>query len=172
MVVILDQWTKHLVQVSLPLNGTSTPVIPGFLYLTYVQNLGSAFGQLQGAGPLLVLVALVAVAGILFYRTRLLRADAPPHPLLVWGLALPLGGAIGNSIDRTILGHVVDFLALRQSAMQEPIWPIFNVADSAISLGALALALFFLFVSKPEAHTEGLAERHSQPRECGTEHRA
>jgi signal peptidase II len=161
-VIVLDQWTKHVVQVSLPLNGPSTPVVPGLLYLTYVHNLGSAFGQLQGSGPLLVIAALVAVFGILSYRARLLRKSAPPHPLLVWGLALPLGGAIGNMLDRAFLGHVVDFLDLR-------VWPIFNVADSAISLGACALALFFLVVSKP---AEPAPERAAPTRECSGEHGA
>lgn len=161
VVIALDQWTKHLVQGALPLNGPSTPLIPGLLYFTYVHNQGSAFGQMQGAGRFLVLAALVAIVGILSYRSRLLRQGDPIHPLLVWGLALPLGGAVGNMIDRALMGHVVDFIDFR-------VWPIFNVADTAISLGALSLALFFLFVTKPA----GQPQHHPQPRECGSEHGA
>jgi signal peptidase II len=145
-VVLLDQWTKHLVIASMPLHH-SFPVVPGLLYLSHERNTGVAFGQLREAGPLLIVAACVAVAAILIYRARLLRNGPALHPMLSLGLALPLGGAVGNLIDRVRFGYVVDFLDLRW-------WPIFNVADSAITVGAACLVLFFAFVHRPEE--EGL----------------
>ena len=152
-VVLLDQWTKHLVIESMPLHH-SFPVIPGALYLTHERNTGVAFGQLRGAGPLLIVAACIAIGAILLYRARLLRSGAPIHPLLAVGLALPLGGAVGNLIDRARFGYVVDFVDLRW-------WPIFNVADSAITVGAACLVFFFTFVHRPEE-----LEETSDGREC------
>lgn len=142
-VVILDQWTKHLVLASLPLNGPSTPLIAGVVSLTHVHNDGVAFGQLRGGGPLLVIAAGLAVLSIVYYRVRLLRAGGGMHPLLTVGLALPLGGAVGNMLDRIRIGKVVDFIDLGW-------WPIFNAADSAITIGAAALVSYFLFIHPSE----------------------
>jgi signal peptidase II len=155
LVVLLDQWTKHLALTMLPLHGPSVPVIPGVVALTRVHNSGVAFGQLRGAGPLLVMAALVAAVCILVYRARLLR-NGGVHPLLAVGLALPLGGALGNMIDRIRLGTVVDFIDLGW-------WPVFNVADSAITIGAIALLIYFLFIQRPEAETP------TEPRVTGGE---
>jgi signal peptidase II len=141
-VVLLDQWTKHLVQAQMSLH-ESIPVIPGALSFTYAHNTGVAFGQLQGAGPVLIVLALAAVAAILWYQVRLRRTGQPVHPLLAIGLALPLGGAIGNLIDRIRYGYVVDFIDLGW-------WPIFNVADSAITIGAACVVLYFTFVQRAD----------------------
>ncbi len=140
-VVAADQATKAQVQAHLPLNGPSTPVIPGVLWLTYVLNPGVAFGQLSGGGPLLIGIAAVAAAGIIVYRARLLRRGERLHPLLLLGLALPLGGAVGNMIDRLRVGRVIDFLDLGW-------FPVFNVADCGITVGAVCLAAYFLLVHR------------------------
>ena len=142
-VVLLDQWTKDLVWHTFPEGSASVALVPDLIYLTHVHNPGVAFGQLAGAGPVLVAAAALAVTCILVYRLRLLRAPEPPHALQVLGLALPLGGAIGNMIDRIKIGKVVDFIDLRW-------FPVFNIADTAITVGALALVFFFLFVSPPQ----------------------
>lgn len=140
LVVVLDQWTKHLVQASLPVH-VPVPIIPGVVALTHTYNRGVAFGQFAGGGPLiLIALALAAVAGIIVYRARLLRAGTPLHPVLLLGLALPTGGALGNVIDRIRIGQVVDFIDFGW-------WPIFNVADSAITLGAVALVVYFTFIN-------------------------
>lgn len=142
LVVALDQWTKSLVQAQLPVGAQPQPLIPGFLYLTHVHNTGVAFGQFSNGGVLLILAAAIAVAAIISYRAKLLREQGNLHPLLWIGLALPLGGAIGNMIDRIRLGQVVDFLDLRW-------WPVFNAADSGITIGALLLMVYFLFLNRP-----------------------
>jgi signal peptidase II len=158
-VVVLDQFTKYLVQAALPLYGPSVPVFPG-VFLTHVQNSGVAFGQFHNAGPVLVVAAAVAAASIVGYRAHLLRRGARLHPLLILGLALPLGGAVGNLIDRVRLGQVVDFVDLRW-------WPIFNLADSAITLGALSLVMFFLLVNRPEEAPAGLGQVCERGQEHG-----
>jgi signal peptidase II len=144
LVVVLDQWTKHLVQASLPVH-RPVPVIPGVVALTHTYNRGVAFGQFAGGGPLiLIALALAAVLGIVVYRARLLRSGVHIHPLLLLGLALPTGGALGNVIDRIRIGEVVDFIDFGW-------WPVFNVADSAITLGAVALVVYFTFINTTPA---------------------
>ena len=91
-------------------------------------DLGAAFGILQNAGPLLVVTSIIGMATILIY----LFNPGFAHPLMRAGLALMLGGAIGNLIDRIVSGRVVDFLKV-------PHWPAFNFADSAITIGVLLL---------------------------------
>jgi signal peptidase II len=144
LVLGLDQLTKALVLAHLPLNGPSTPLVPGVVSLTHVHNDGVAFGQLAGGGALLIAMAAAAAVAIVVYRARLLRKHGSLHPLLAVGLALALGGALGNMIDRVRLGKVVDFIDLGW-------WPIFNVADSAICVGAVLLVAYFLRVHRDDA---------------------
>lgn len=137
-VVVLDQWTKWLVEVHLP-RGTSFPVVDGFLALTHVENTGVAFGLFarQGAdGGSWALIALgfVALAAVVIYF-RFTPAD---HRLLLASLALIVGGAVGNLIDRLATGAVTDFVDVYVGTRH---WPAFNVADSAITLGVVALLL-------------------------------
>ena len=147
LVAAADQWTKSLVQAQLPLNVHRQPLIPGFLYLTHVHNPGVAFGQFANAGVLLILAAFAAVLAIILYRRKLILEHGDLHPVLVFGLALPLGGAVGNVIDRIRLGKVVDFLDLLW-------WPVFNVADSAITVGAALLMIYFFFLNQPHAQVQ------------------
>jgi signal peptidase II len=135
-VIAVDQLTKWWVVHSLSLH-TSIPLVPGVLKLTYVQNTGSAFSLFRGAGAWLVLVSVLSLIAILRYWTGLRRRGEPIHIALLWGLALPFGGAAGNLIDRLRFHYVVDFLEL-------PNFPVFNVADSAITVGALLLIWHFM----------------------------
>ncbi|MGI6129386.1 MAG: signal peptidase II [bacterium] len=132
IIVAIDQFTKALVRQSL-LPGQSLPIWPGVFHLTYVQNPGAAFGLLKNQTGLFVVVAAVVVVAVMFYASRL-----QPHMALVrWAMALVLGGALGNLIDRLRFGYVVDFLDFR-------IWPVFNVADMAIVTGVGLLFLYLL----------------------------
>ena len=157
----LDQWTKALVQRHVSQSAPSRPLIPGVLNLTHVLNDGVAFGQLRGGGILLVLIAAAAVAGILIYRARLLKSGRP-LPLMLWlGLALPMAGALGNSIDRLRQGRVIDFLQF--GGILE--WfPVFNVADTAITIGAGLLILHSLQGAEPE-HVATPADPVTEPAE-------
>jgi signal peptidase II len=138
-VIVLDQWTKWLVELHLP-HHAAEPVIPGFFNLTHVRNTGVAFGLFAsdgvggGGGGLLTLLGLGALAAVAAYFWF---APARDRWLLV-ALALVVGGAVGNLIDRVTSGAVTDFLDVYVGLHH---WPSFNVADSAISIGILLMAV-------------------------------
>ena len=122
-----DQLTKWLV-VSCFAPGQSLPMFPPLLYLTYVQNTGAAFGLFKGQQVLFILLAV----GVIAYLVRTLLSGKPLAAVTAWGSALILGGAAGNLLDRLRLGYVIDFLDLR-------VWPVFNIGDSAITIGVVLL---------------------------------
>ena len=149
-VVILDQITKALVRPVLPLHESLT-VIPGFIDLTRVHNTGAAFGMLNGVDfpfktVVLSLVALVALGGVAWYAATVPLADR----LARIGIAGVLGGAIGNLIDRSRTGYVLDFVDVYWNDWH--FWA-FNVADAAISVGVVLMILDLL----------GLGRRASNP---------
>lgn len=115
------------------------------LAFQYVENTGAAFGVLEGQGPLLTAVAAVVVAGLLGYYLRSGRMSA----LLTTSLGLVAGGAAGNVIDRIRLGYVVDFVAIG-------IWPKFNVADSAVTVGVILLV--WAMLREPQPTEQGRTE--------------
>lgn len=130
IVVGLDQLTKSIVASSLH-EGESARVIGDFLRITHIRNSGAAFGMLRGFGGLLALVALVGV--VAFFGVIV---QNPPAPTGV-AAALVAAGAGGNLVDRLVRGPigrgtVVDFVDFR-------FWPAFNVADSAITIGAILI---------------------------------
>lgn len=147
LVVILDQTTKLLVVDRIPAYG-SIVVIPGFFDLTHIYNTGGAFGFLAGKSSLFrhlfFLTASAVAMGMIVY----LYLKTPREFLFLrGGLALILGGAVGNVIDRIRLGKVVDFLDLYIKDLH---WPAFNIADSAISVGILIFIYHLLFKKLPE----------------------
>jgi len=136
-VLVLDQWTKWMVEVHLP-PLTSHNLIPGLLDLTHVRNTGVAFGMFATHGSsigttALTLVGLFALAIVLWYFWRTPRADR----LLLCALALVLGGAVGNLVDRIARGGVTDFIDVFVGNHH---WHTFNVADSAITVGLVLMA--------------------------------
>jgi signal peptidase II len=150
VLVALDQLTKLLVLQRIPLHDT-VPVIPGLLNLTNVRNTGAAFGMLNGSDfaykPLVVAgLAIVALLGILWYAQKF-AGDAWPAR---YGFVLIVAGALGNLIDRVTLGYVVDFVDFYVGSWH--FWA-FNVADSAITIGAVLFAADTLFSRRhvPEA---------------------
>lgn len=141
LVVVLDQVTKVLVDRFMSLH-ESRIIVDGFLRLTYVRNRGAAFGILSDADlpyqPLLfAVVSLAALGAIAAYAWRLPARSRLPQT----ALALIMGGALGNLMDRARLGHVIDFVDAYWRAHH---WPAFNVADSAISVGVVLLVLDIL----------------------------
>jgi len=127
IILALDQLSKFIVIKNLNAN-QSIPIIKGLLYVTFVRNRGAAFGILKNQLPLFIFTALFAVVLIF-----LVISKKRQRPLILnISLGLILAGAIGNLIDRLFLGYVVDFIDFR-------IWPVFNVADSAITVGAVLL---------------------------------
>ncbi|HLF27012.1 MAG TPA: signal peptidase II [Anaerolineae bacterium] len=135
-VVVLDQLTKWLVLTNLAPGQYIYPIpaLADLLAITHVTNTGIAFGLFKDANTFLAIIAIVVIVGLVRY----VRAMPPERWLARLALALVLGGAIGNLIDRLRLGYVVDFVAVGAFAR-------FNVSDSAISIGIVLLATAFLF---------------------------
>ena len=137
VVVLLDQVTKGMVAERIPLH-SSVPVIQGLFDLTHVRNSGAAFGLFASIESPLRTVLLNTVAFAVFFAVLVYawRTSADSTRLQV-GLALILGGAVGNLVDRVRAGSVTDFLDFYLGSHR---WPAFNVADSAITIGVLLLA--------------------------------
>ena len=126
---LLDRVTKSLVQHNLVLN-TPDRLLGGVVYLTRTQNTGAAFSVGVTYGTFFLLLAAVASASIIFYNRRIPTRET----WLRVGLGMILGGAIGNALDRAVAGSVTDFIDLRW-------WPVFNLADSFIVMGAVVSAV-------------------------------
>jgi signal peptidase II len=137
-VLFLDQWSKGLVTRTMEVHQSKT-VVPDLFDLTYVRNTGAAFGLFASVDSSLKAILLNSIAVIVFLivSAYALRSSHKSIRLQV-GLALILGGAVGNLLDRVRFGYVVDFLDFAISGHH---WPAFNVADSAICIG---VALLFL----------------------------
>ena len=135
-VLALDQATKYAVERFLAY-GERLAVVPGFLDLTLVYNRGAAFSFLAQAGGwqrwFFIGIGAVATIFIVWLLTK-----HGSQRLFAFSLALILGGAIGNVVDRIVRGHVVDFVLLHWQRFH---WPAFNVADSAITVGAVLLVV-------------------------------
>jgi signal peptidase II len=146
LVILLDRVTKLAVEKNIPLH-ESIAIIPGFFRLTHVQNRGAAFGLFAdspaewkvAALVLFSLVALCIVLALLWKNSHTMTSTGV-------GLALILGGAVGNLWDRILNGQVTDFLLFYIRQYQ---WPAFNLADSAIVVGAGLLVLEILFAKTP-----------------------
>ncbi|MGD8190070.1 signal peptidase II [Brevibacillus ginsengisoli] len=138
VVVVLDQLTKYLIVKNMEI-GQSIPLWPGVFQLTSHRNMGAAFGILQNQRTLFIIITVAVIIGIIVSMVRIGRKQ----PGLSVALALVLGGAIGNFIDRAVTGRVVDFLDFTLIH-----FPIFNVADSAITIGVALLILDVVLDSK------------------------
>ena len=147
LVVLIDQVTKYLIVIRLPLF-QSIEVIPGFFDITHIHNPGGAFGFLadQSSGLRTIIFFFVSVLAVVlilwFYHNT-----PPSHPLLATGFALIFGGAVGNIIDRIRMGKVIDFLDVY---IRNYHWPAFNVADSAITIGIGIFIMHLLLKRMPE----------------------
>jgi signal peptidase II len=136
LVILIDQCVKLLVVATVPLYD-SVSIIPNFLDLTYVRNTGLAYGLLNDSsmpykGLLTGALAVAALAGIVMYARQ--TAAEGSDKWSRFGIALILGGAIGNILDRVRLGYVIDFVDVYWRGWH--FWA-FNVADAAISVGAV-----------------------------------
>ncbi len=142
LIATADQLTKIWIRSNLALG----QLIPdtGFFQLTHSRNTGAVFGLLRDQSFLLTIVALVGVVFLLVYALFLRRyfpfLDNMPGKL---ALGLILGGTVGNLIDRISLGYVTDFISIG-------IWPIFNIADSAVTVGAVVVAYSLLRLVRAE----------------------
>ena len=140
LIIILDQISKQLAEAWLVLY-QPVPVLPSFNF-TLMYNTGAAFSFLSSAGGwqrwFFLVLSLVISIILLVWLSRLKNSQG----WLAVSLALILGGALGNAIDRALFGHVIDFIQLYYQSWA---WPTFNIADSAITVGAVILIIENLF---------------------------
>ncbi len=129
MVIVLDQATKIIVVGNFNL-GDSVPLIPGIFHLTYVRNPGAAFGILAERTTFFIVITVIMIVLIMYGRSLF----STRHVFIHLALALQLGGAMGNFIDRIRFGYVIDFIDFQ-------IWPVFNIADIAIVAGMIFLLI-------------------------------
>lgn len=150
LIVVVDQATKAIVRATLPLHD-SVELVPGFLSLTHVRNTGAAFGILNGVDfpfktAVMTVIALTALIAIGTYAVR----TAIFQPTAQIGLALVMGGAVGNLIDRVTAGYVVDFVDVYWRGWH--FWA-FNVADAGITIGASLLILDMIWMDRHVSET-------------------
>lgn len=140
---LIDQGTKYLIASRLELH-EQIPVIGDFFLITSSRNRGAAFGILQDQLWFFIIVTIIVVGGIVWYLRKVSKEG---RKLLPTALALVLGGALGNFIDRLIMGEVVDFL---QFNFGNYTFPIFNIADSCIVIGVGLIILDTLLEGRRE----------------------
>ncbi|HEY6572723.1 MAG TPA: signal peptidase II [Candidatus Eisenbacteria bacterium] len=146
VVVALDQLTKAAASSRLFLS-EPVPVFGDFLRLTLVRNTGAAFGLFPGSRLPFIIVSTLAIAVVLYLYTREAYRGLPQRILL----GCILGGAIGNLVDRIRLGWVVDFIDVGLGSAR---WPVFNVADSAVTVGVILLAWLLSRAGHPASDAE------------------
>ena len=142
--VFLDQLTKYLTVLHLKPVDT-LPIIEDVIHLTYVENTGAAFGMMKDARWIFMITSTLAIIGILVY----LFWKRPESKLECLSLAFIVGGGIGNMIDRTVLGYVVDMIDFRLIN-----FAVFNVADSFVCVGAGLMILHLILEMVKEAKAE------------------
>lgn len=146
IVVGLDQWTKTLVRNAIPVGGSIAPIdfLGDFFQILHWKNTGAAFGLFQDANLILMFLSSLIVVALTWYYFSMKENNR----LIRIGLSLAIGGAVGNLIDRVAQGYVTDFLSFGR-------FPIFNIGDSAVTVGVGLMVLALLLESK---HRKPMAE--------------
>ncbi|MFB9325402.1 signal peptidase II [Paenibacillus aurantiacus] len=154
-VFVIDYVSKKVIESKLELHEI-IPVIGDFFVVTSIRNRGAAFGILQEQRFFFIAITLIVVGAIVWYIHR----NRNGRPLLLVGLGLVLGGAVGNFLDRAIYGEVVDFL---QFTFGSYVFPIFNLADTGICVGVgLILLDSFLSMKNEKQETSDTREHDGQ----------
>ena len=144
-IIALDQWSKWAIKTSFNLY-QSKPVIQDLLHFTYVTNDGMAFGLSFPGGKHVLLIMTILLTGFI---VGFLWKEKNGHPLIKYGLALILSGAIGNLIDRLLYGKVVDFLDLMIGNFH---WYIFNIADSSVTIGMILFIIHSVYIEQKKTN--------------------
>lgn len=143
VIVALDQWTKWLVRANIPQGGAWLPEslewLSPYARIVHWYNTGAAFGMFQNASMVFTVLAFIVIAAIIYYYPHVENTDWS----LRLAMSMQLGGATGNLIDRLRLGHVTDFLSIGS-------FPVFNVADASISVGAVVLLVGVWLMERSE----------------------
>lgn len=151
LIVVLDRITKVWAEAAIPPEGLD--FIPGFIGFTLVHNKGASFGMLQGAQVLFIVITVAVCAALIVYLIRYKRHTAFESAVL----GLVFSGAIGNAYDRLFYGQVTDFLNFEFFD-----FPVFNVADCAITIGIVLWALFIIFSKNSPFAGEGKKKEPGQ----------
>lgn len=134
-IILIDQLSKFYIQETMTI-GMSHPIITDVFHITYILNPGAAFGILENQRIFFIFIAIVMIFVVAYIYPKIPSNSS----LLRLGVALLVGGAIGNVIDRVKFGYVVDFFDFR-------IWPIFNIADITIVIGVTLIIYSMIFLS-------------------------
>jgi signal peptidase II len=151
IIVGLDQWTKWIIRTNLAVGEMWMPLdwLAPYARIVHWYNTGVAFGLFQGQGQIFTVLALVVAAVILYYYPRIPDNDW----VLRIALGMQLAGALGNLVDRLTVGHVTDFISVGE-------FPVFNVADSSITVGVGILLLGMWFQDRREKQAARAEEEH------------
>ncbi|MDI2589363.1 MULTISPECIES: signal peptidase II [unclassified Psychrobacillus] len=144
IVIALDQWTKWLIVKNMEL-GERIPILDPYIALLSHRNKGAAWGMLQGQFSLFAIITVIVIIGIIYYFHK----EAKGKPVFQVGLMMLLGGAIGNFIDRVWRREVVDFADVLIPIINYD-FPIFNVADAALSIGVVMVIIFIIKEERAE----------------------
>ena len=162
VIVVLDQWTKWLVRTNIPAGESWLPDsllwLSPYARIVHWYNRGAAFGMFQQGNMVFTVLAFIVIGAILYYYPQISRADWP----LRLALSMQLGGAIGNLIDRIRIGHVTDFISVGR-------FPVFNVADSSITVGCIVLLLGVWWQERASKKDQVQAAPQDQPGEVTSE---
>ena len=162
VIVALDQWTKWLVRTNIPAGESWLPDslmwLSPFARIVHWYNRGAAFGMFQQGNMVFTVLAFIVIGAILFYYPQISRADWP----LRLAMSMQLGGAIGNLIDRITIGHVTDFISVGT-------FPVFNVADSSITIGCIVLLLGVWWQERASKKEKAQAAPQEKPSEATSE---
>jgi len=163
LIIALDQYTKSIVRQNLALGESWMPwqELAPYARILHWYNKGVAFGMFQEGGIIFILLPIIIVVGIIVYFPRIPNQEWT----LRLALSMQLGGAIGNLIDRITIGHVTDFISIGS-------FPVFNVADSAITVGTIVLVLgVWLQEKREKAEREKAAQTDANPTDTLSEYR-
>ena len=148
LIIIADQLVKYFVAAGMSVGDTAFSVLNLF-DITYVQNQGAAFSILSGKLSILSLISVIFCVGVVVYWIK----KKPTHPLLCTALTMMFAGAFGNAIDRIFRGFVVDYI---QTTFIN--FPVFNIADIGITVGAALLVLYVILFDKEDKNAKNNTE--------------
>ena len=161
-IIALDQWTKWLVRTNIPPGQSWLPDsllwLSPYARIVHWYNRGAAFGIFQEGSMIFTVLAFIVSAAIIYYYPQVSKTDWP----LRLAMSMQLGGAIGNLIDRLTIGHVTDFISVGT-------FPVFNIADSSISVGCVVLLLGVWWQERTAKKQKMQADPSDQPGEAISE---
>lgn len=162
VIVALDQWTKWLVRSNIPAGESWLPDsllwLSPYARIVHWYNRGAAFGMFQQGSMVFTVLAFVVIGAIIYYYPQVSHVDWP----LRLAMSMQLGGAIGNLIDRLTIGHVTDFISIGT-------FPVFNIADSSISVGCVVLLLGVWWQERIAKREKEQAAASDHPGEAASE---